>query len=65
LQPENELMCVDMNMIKKVLVLVFVSALLFPCFGSEVMIKRKKNKWISSVEQISPFNYTHPHETTV
>jgi len=40
-----------MNKIKGVLVLALVFVLSTPCFGSEVMIKRKKNKWISSVEQ--------------
>ena len=40
-----------MNTVKGVLVLALVFALSVPCFGSEVVIKRKKNKWISVVDQ--------------
>ena len=35
-----------MNKIKGVLVLALVFVLAAPCFGSEAVIKRKKNKWI-------------------
>ena len=50
-----------MNKIKGVLVLVLVFVLSVPCFGSEVAIVRKKNKWISSVEQIEQ---TMPEQTS-
>ena len=40
-----------MNKLKGVLLLVFVYVVVFPCFGNGVVIKRKKNKWISSYEQ--------------
>jgi hypothetical protein len=42
-----------MNKIKAALVLVFVCAVSVPSFGSEAAIKRKKNKWVSAVEQVS------------
>ena len=40
-----------MNKLKGVLVLALVIALFAPCLGSEVMIKRKKNKWVCVTEQ--------------
>jgi len=50
-----------MNKIKGVLVLALVFVLSVPCFGNEVVIKRKKNKWISAVvekEQTMPEQLT-------
>jgi hypothetical protein len=38
-----------MNKIKGVLVLALVFTMAFPCFACDVAIKRKKNKWISSM----------------
>ena len=43
-----------MNRIKGVLVLTLVLMLSFPCFASDLTIKRKKNKWINSIEQTNP-----------
>ena len=40
-----------MNKFKGVLVLVFIFVISIPSFGNEYMIVRKKNKWISAVEQ--------------
>ena len=40
-----------MNKIKGVLVLALVFVISASCFGSEVTIVRKKNKWISSAVQ--------------
>jgi len=40
-----------MNKVKGVLVLAFIFVLFSLCFGSDFAIKRKKNKWISSVDQ--------------
>ena len=50
-----------MNKIKGVLVLALVFVLSTPCFGSEVVIKRKKNKWLSSMEQVEQ---TMPEQQT-
>jgi len=51
-----------MNKIKGVLVLACIFAVCVSCFGTDVMIKRKKNKWISFVEQpaMPVFNSSQP-----
>jgi len=49
-----------MNKIKGVLVLALVFVLAAPCFGGEAAIKRKKNKWISCVEQNELYRSNQP-----
>ncbi len=41
-----------MNRVKGVLLVVLVVVISVPCFGNSVEIKRKKNKWLHTVEQI-------------
>ncbi len=42
-----------MNKAKGVLAIALVFAISAPCFGNSATIKRKKNKWLHSVEQKS------------
>ncbi|MDR2914177.1 MAG: hypothetical protein LBV74_05010 [Tannerella sp.] len=42
-----------MNKVKSVLAVALVFAISAPCFGNSVVIKRKKNKWLHSMEQKS------------
>jgi len=46
-----------MNKIRGVLGMAFVFAVYISCIGTDVMIKRKKNKWISAVEQPATFMF--------
>ncbi|MDR1524864.1 MAG: hypothetical protein LBS79_06375 [Tannerella sp.] len=45
-----------MKSVKGILLLVFVFAITVPCFGSNVAIKRKKNKWLYSEEVVKTIN---------
>lgn len=40
-----------MNKVKGVLIAALVFAMVAPCFGNNATIKRKKNKWVHSMEQ--------------
>jgi len=40
-----------MNRVKGVLIVALIIVFAAPCFGSNVAIKRKKNKWQHSIEQ--------------
>jgi hypothetical protein len=41
-----------MKAVKGILLLVLMFAISAPCFGSNVAIKRKKNKWLYSGEPV-------------
>jgi hypothetical protein len=45
-----------MNIVKSVLLMVLVFSISAPCFGSSMVIKRKKNKWFYSEEIIKTTN---------
>ena len=52
-----------MKTVKGVLMLVLICVFVTPCMGSDVMIKRKKNKWISSTELSNVAQNTYQSET--
>jgi hypothetical protein len=36
----------NMKIVKNILMMLLIGVVSFPCFGSSVEIKRKKNKWL-------------------
>jgi len=53
-----------MSKVKGVLVAVLAFAMVSPCFSNSVAIKRKKNKWVQSMEQTMSDSADKTQETS-